>query len=93
MTHAFRFVCRQIVHDDDVARRQGWNENLLDIGLNATPFIAPSKTMGALIPDSLSAPVNVVVSNGRAGPVSGIDLRKGPVREAETYSCSVRFYR
>lgn len=32
-THTLRFMCRQIVHDDDVARHQGWNENLLHIGL------------------------------------------------------------
>lgn len=33
VTHASRFVWRQVVHDDDVARGQSWNENLLDIGL------------------------------------------------------------
>jgi hypothetical protein len=28
VTHALRLVCWQIVHDDDIARCQGWNENL-----------------------------------------------------------------
>ncbi len=33
VTHALRFVCGQVIHDDDVARHQDWNENLLDLGL------------------------------------------------------------
>jgi len=31
--HGFAFVAAEIVHDDDVARLQGGEENLLDIGL------------------------------------------------------------
>lgn len=30
--HRFRFVGRQIVHHDNVARLERWNEHLLDIG-------------------------------------------------------------
>jgi len=60
---------------------------------NATPFIAPSKTMGAVIPDSLSAPVNVVVFQWPCETGERHRSPQGPVREAETSSCSGRFHR
>ena len=41
------FVGGQIVHDDDVAGPEGWDE-LFDVGLEACALIGPSKTSGAV---------------------------------------------
>ena len=38
----------QVVHDDDVAGRQGGDQELLDIGLGGQAMIGPSTTQGAV---------------------------------------------
>ncbi len=61
LSDAICLVSRQVVQDDDVAGREGRHENLLDIGPESHSIHRPSRTIGAVMPESLSAPVNVVV--------------------------------
>jgi len=49
LSDAIDLVRRQIVHDHDVAWPQLGNERLFDIARKASPFIGPSRTMGAAI--------------------------------------------
>ena len=51
----------QILHDDDVALPQLGNQRPFDIGEKASPFIGPSRTMGAAMPSWRSPSVKVVV--------------------------------
>lgn len=43
------FVATEVVRDDDVARGKRWGEQLLDIGEEELPLMAPSSTHGASI--------------------------------------------
>jgi len=51
----------EVVHDDDVPRLEHGNQDLFYIGLKAGPFMAPPRTIGAVMPDSRRPAVNVVV--------------------------------
>jgi hypothetical protein len=42
-------VRRQIIHHHDIAGGEFGNEYLLDVSLNASPFIGPSSTMGPAV--------------------------------------------
>src|SRR6185312_3300574 len=50
LAHGLPFVAAQIVHDDDVARREGWNEELFDIGQEASPIDGAVDDAGRLDP-------------------------------------------
>ena len=52
----------KIVHNDNVARLEGWGQNLIDIGLsNQSPLIGPSSTMVATIPVIRKPATKIVV--------------------------------
>lgn len=61
LPNAVSLVGWQVVHDDNVTWRERRHKNLFDIGPEGHAVMAPSKTMGAVMPESLSAPVKVVV--------------------------------
>jgi hypothetical protein len=44
------FMAAEIVHDDDVAGTEFRHRDLLDIGLESSPLIGPSSTIGATMP-------------------------------------------
>jgi len=48
-TNAGAFMGTEIIHDDNVARRQCRRESLLDISEEVSPLMGPSKTQGAVM--------------------------------------------
>jgi hypothetical protein len=61
IARGFSLVAAEIVENDDVARPQARDEDLLDISGKAGPLIGPSKTAGALIPSQRKAAKKVEV--------------------------------
>ena len=78
----------EIVHNDDVARREDGHENLLDISAEAAPLIGPSMTQGAVRPSQRSAARNVRV---RHLPKGALATRRWTRRSGHGRASSVGF--
>ena len=59
-THGRRLVARQVVHDNDVAGRE-LGQDAGHVGGEASPFIGPSSTQGATMPERRRPATKVVV--------------------------------
>ena len=70
-SHRGALVTREVVHDDDVARRERWRQDLLDVGQKTGTVDRPSNTAGAVRPVTRNAPRNVVVCQRPSGVWSG----------------------
>jgi len=67
-------VAAQIVHDDDIARRKCWNEELFDIGEEASPIDGTVDDAGRLDPVASER-----CEEGEGSPVSMRNLGDEPL--------------